>query len=46
VDMNRVNHHGIWHIIKTYSIVNDRITLNITNATINENFNVTIRYLL
>ena len=44
IDEDRVNHEGIWHIMKDYAIINDTITINITNATIDEAFTVELRY--
>jgi hypothetical protein len=44
VDRNRIVHTGTWNILKNTAISSSNITFNITNASIDESFNVTMRY--
>jgi hypothetical protein len=44
VDRSRMNHEGTWNILKNTAISSSTVTFNITNATIDEDFNITMRY--
>lgn len=43
VDRDRTTHTGVWNIRKTFAI-NDTLAFSITNASINESFTITARY--
>lgn len=44
IDRDLIYHPGVWNILKSHSL-NSQIQANITNAAIDENFTVTIKYI-
>jgi len=44
VDRNRIQHNGTWNILKNTAIHSSTLTFNITNTSIDETFNITLRY--
>lgn len=44
IDRDRIQHTGVWNILKDFPIINSRIGLNVTGASMDENFSVTVRY--
>jgi len=44
IDADRMLHTNEWVIIKNYPVYNDTIDYNITNASVDEDFTVKIRY--
>jgi hypothetical protein len=44
IDRDRTPHVGVWNIEKSYVLMNN-VTANITNAVIDETFNITIKYI-
>lgn len=44
IDRDRQQHIGEWNILKNH-VLNDKVNISITNALIDETFNVTIKYL-
>jgi hypothetical protein len=44
IDRDRATHTGLWNIRKDYAI-NSAVLVNISNASVNEQFTVTIKYL-
>ncbi len=46
IDRDRIQHTGVWNILKDFAVINSKVTANITGSVVDESFLVTIRYVV